>query len=94
MYKLKYYSLKKEKRKEITNEFYNTDFGKSIKERLTRLNIIGILAILFSIYLIISGSSKWEIVYGIILTIAGIIFIIGSYKVKIDKINTYLINKK
>ena len=94
MYKLKYYSLTKEEQIKLKNNFYKTEFGKSIKNRLNRLFLTGILSLLFSIYLFINPSNKWDIVTGVILFIASIIFIIGSFKVRIRKLNDYLVKQK
>ena len=94
MLRLKYYSLTKEEKYKLKTDFYNTEYGNSLKTRLNRLLLTGILGILFSIYLLIWPSNKWDIVTSIILIIASIIFIIGSYKVRINKINTYLTTKK
>lgn len=94
MLRLKYYSLNKEDKIKLKNEFYKTEYGLSLKKRLDRLFIIGILGILFSIYLFIFPSNKWDIVSGIILVIASLIFIVGSFKVRIDKINLYLTKKR
>jgi len=93
MLRLKYYSLTKEEKKNLKKEFYETEFGKHIKGRLNRLLLVGFLGILFSIYLFIDPLNKWNIVLGIILTMASLIFIIGSYKVRIDKLNKFLIKK-
>lgn len=94
MYKLKYYTLNKEEKIKLKDDFYKTEFGTNIKKRLDRLFLIGIFGIIFSILLFILHTTKWDIVTGIILLIASIIFIIGSHKVRIDKINTYLTKKK
>ena len=94
MLKLKYYTLTKEEQNNLKNDFYKTEYGTSLKKRLDRLFIIGIIGIIFSIFLFIFPSNKWDIVSGIILVLASIIFIVGSYKVRIDKINTYLTKKK
>ena len=94
MYRLKYYSLNKDEKKELKNNFYNTEFGKSIKNRLDRLFFIGIIGILFSIYLFINSSNKWDIVTGVILIVASIIFLVGSFKVRIRKLNDYLVKQK
>lgn len=92
--KLKYYSLNKNERKDLKNKFYNTEYGNNIKKRLDRVFIIGILGIIFSLYLLILPNNKWDIVEGIILIIASFIFIFGSHKVRINKINTFLTQKK
>lgn len=94
MLRLKYYSLNKEEKEKLKKNFYNTEFGKSIKNRLDRLFIIGILGSIFSIYLFITYTNTWDIVSGIILIIASIFFLIGSFKVRIKKLNEYLVKKK
>ena len=94
MLKLKYYSLNKEEKNKLKAEFYNTEFGKSIKSRLNRLLITGILGIIFSIILFIFPSNKWDLITGIILIIASLFFIISSFKVRIRKLNDYLVSKK
>ena len=94
MLKLKWYTLTKQEKYETKDKFYNTEYGSLIKKRLDRLFITGILGILFSCYLFIFPSNKWDIVTGIILLIASFIFIIGSFKVRIDKLNNFLTKKK
>ncbi len=94
MYKLKYYSLTKEEKEKLTKEFYQTDYGKMIKKRLDRVFIIGIMSIVFGLFLIITNTSIWDILSGSSLLIAAAIFIYGSIKVRINKINDYLIKKK
>ena len=94
MYKLKYYSLNKEEKKKLKEDFYNTEFGKSIKLRLNRLFITGILGILFSVYLFITSENKWNTIYAIILVLASLIFIWGSFSVRAKKLNEYLVKKK
>ena len=94
MYRLKIYSLSKDERNKLKEEFYNTDGGKDLKLRLTRLLIIGILGILFSIYLFISNTSIFDIITGIILVIASLVFIIASFRLRVTKLNDYLVKKK
>ena len=94
MLRLKYYSLTKEEKENLKQEFYKTEFGKEIKVRLDRLFIIGIIGILFRIYLYITSINIWNIVYSTILLIASILFIIMSFKVRINKINNFLVKKK
>lgn len=94
MLRLKYYSLTKEEKYNIKEEFYKTDFGKSINYRLNRLLITGVLGILFSIYLFIDAKNTLNYIVAILLLISSIIFIVGSFKVRIVKINDYLVKKK
>jgi len=94
MYRLKYYSLTKEEKNNLKFEFYQTEFGNSINKRLNRLFLTGIIALIFGIYLLIDNNTIWDIVTGIITLIASIIFIVGSSKVRIKKLNDYLVKKK
>ena len=94
MYKLKYYSLSKEERKKITEDFYKTEFGNMIKKRLDRVFIIGIMSFIVSILFFIINKNIWDIISAVSLLIASFVFIIGSFKVRIDKINNYLIKQK
>ncbi len=93
MYRLKYYSLSKKEQIQLKEDFYQTELGQSLDKRLKRLLVIGILSILFSIYLFISHNNIWDIITGIILLIAAFIFIIASFKIRIQKLNAYLVKK-
>ena len=94
MKKLKYYTLNNEEKYKIKDEFYKTEFGQNIRARLNRLCLTGIFCIIFAIILFIFHTTKWDIVTGVILIIASILFIGGSIKVRINKINDYLVKKK
>ncbi len=94
MYKLKYYSLAKEEKVKIKEEFYQTEFGSKMKTRLNRLLVTGILSFIFSIYLFISHTNNWEIITGITLLCASFVFVIASFKIRIRKINDFLVKKK
>ena len=94
MYRLKIYSLSKDERNKLKEEFYKSDRGKDLKLRLTRLLIIGIMGIIFSIFLFISNTSIFDIITGVILIIASLVFIIASFRLRITKLNDYLVKKK
>lgn len=94
MLRLKYYSLTKDEKLKLKDEFYQTEFGKNIKYRLNRLLITGIFSFIFSILLFIIHTTIWDITTGIILLNASLIFIIGSHKLRINKLNNFLISKK
>ena len=91
MYKLKYYSLENSEKEKLKQDFYQTEYGKNIKMRLDRLFVIGILGIIFSIILLIINKNIWDLVTSITLFLASIFFIIASFKVRIKKLNDYLI---
>ena len=94
MLRLKYYSLTKEEKQKLKEKFYNTEFGNNIKLRLNRLIVTGLIGVLFSIYLFVTANNKWNIVYATILLLASIFFIISSHKVRIKKLNDYLVKTK
>jgi len=94
MLKLKYYTLNKDEKKKLKEKFYNTEIGKSLKTRLNRLFILGISGLLFSLYLFIFHSNYWDIYTGVLLIIASLVFIIGSFKIRINKLNEFLVKDK
>ena len=94
MERLKYYSLNKEERQVLKEEFCKSPLGKDVNIRLKRVVIIGITLIIYSIYLLLFQNNTFEIVSGISLIIIALLFIIGSYKIKINKLNDFLIKKQ
>ena len=94
MERLKYYSLNKEERQVLKEEFSKSPLGKDVNIRLKRVVIIGIMLIIYSIYLLLFQNNTFEIVSGISLIIIALLFIIGSYKIKINKLNDFLIKKQ
>ena len=93
MYKLKYYSLTKDEKIKLQEDFYKTEFGAHIKQLLTRLLIIGIIGLPFSIYLILTYKNIWDLIIAISLLVASIIFIISSFTLRIKKLNRYLVTR-
>ncbi len=94
MYKLKYYSLSKEEKKELKDKFYETNMGKDVKFHLNRLFLTGIFGLIFGIILIIISKSIWETTLAISLIVICLFFIISSFWVRISKINDYLVKIK
>lgn len=98
MIKTKYQRLNRQERKDAKEKFYETDFGKTLKPRFTRLLIVSILLFIYSIVLfleaIIKNSSIWGYISSIIILIFAIVFFIGRQKVISQKVNNYLIKKK
>ncbi len=95
--KNKYERLTKEEKQDILNKYKNTSNGKEQLSKLTRVNVIGILCILYAIFILITEYQKlnsWLITLIIIMFIVGIIFLILSLKIKKKSLNKYLINKK
>ena len=94
MYKLKYYSLTKEEKEDLKKTFYATEFGNNIKARLDRLFIIGILAFIVSIILFFTKANIWDLIMAISLLLSSFIFIFASFRIRITKLNNYLIKLK
>ena len=94
VYKLKYYSLSKEEKKDLKKEFYKTDVGKNVNIRLKRLIIFGTMGIFFSIYLFILRINIWDLLTGIVLLLISIFFIAASFKIRVTKLNDYLVSKR
>ena len=93
MYKLKYHSLSKDEKIKLQEDFYKTKYGIQIKQLLTRLLIIGIIGLPFSIYLLLTYKNIWDLIIAISLLIASIIFIISSFTLRIKKLNRYLVTR-
>lgn len=92
-YRLKYYGLNKEERKELKKEYYKTDTGERVNKRLNRLLFTGIIGILFSILIFLSRNYIWELIISIILFVASAVFIIGGFRLRIRVLNEYLVKK-
>ena len=96
--KNKYCRMSKEEKKQCQKFYYNTDKGKDMKKRLTRLFIIGIIGICFSIFLVVSGYFANELNWatwgmaGILLAFS-IVFIVGAFKIRIKCLNQYAVKK-
>ena len=94
--KNKYQRMTKEEKKSCQRAYYNTPKGKEMKIRFTRLIVIGITGIIFSIFLIINGYLSQELSIGklilaCILTIFSIIYIVGSITLKGKCLNNFAI---
>ena len=94
MYKLKYYTLNKEERKNLKKEFTESSYGKSLNKRLIRIFILGIIGLGFSIYLFFTYSSIWDLITITSLLIASLIFILSASMIKVNKLNDFLIKKQ
>ncbi len=82
----------------MKKEFYETEFGKDTKARLTRIFIIGIACVIYSIYLtidaIIIDAAVYQYVMAGLTFIAGLVFIIGKFKLENKFIKDYSSKKK
>ena len=96
--KLKYLSIDKQRRKEIRKEYFNSNFGKKIKHYLSLTLITSILCFIYSIYLIYDAFFKHistiNKTYSITVLVSSIILIIAYIRVRLIKLNDYVIKKK
>ncbi len=96
--KNKYQRMNKEEKQKCKEKYYKTEKGKEMKVRFIRLNIIGIVGIFFSIFLIINGYIEnsiniWTWIWASILFICSMIFIIGSSILKGKVLNNFAVKK-
>ena len=94
MKKYKYQRLPKEEKKEAKKEFYETELGKTLKQRFIRILIYSIILILFGIYMLYEAYTKKnsyaQYAYGGMLIIFGIGFLITRSYVIMRKINEFI----
>lgn len=94
--KNKYQRMTKEEKKQCQKFYYNTEKGQAMRSRLNRLVIIGVIGLLFSIFLVISGYLSHElswatILLAVILTIFSLIYIVSSITLRRKCLNNYAI---
>lgn len=96
MIKTKYDKMSKIEKKDLLEKYKKTDNGKVMMDRLYRLMITGIISLLFSIGLFVFQYKKLELMdYLTIipLFLAGILFIMMSFKLKRKVLIQYAIKK-
>ena len=94
--KNKYQRMSKEEKNKLKNKYYATPKGKEMKTRLDRLFIIGIIGIVFSAFLIISGYLSGRIewytwVVASLLMFFSIVYVVGSLKLREKVLNQFAI---
>ncbi|MBD9075141.1 hypothetical protein EGP91_04020 [bacterium] len=94
--KNKYQRMTKTEKKELKQKFYETTKGKEMKKRLLRLRIIGLIGILFSVFLVISGYISKELNWAtwtmsIILMLCSCVYFMGSFTIKGKILNDFAI---
>ena len=94
--KNKYQRMSKEEKKVCREKYYNTPKGKEMKTRFLRLNIFGVVGLLFSIFLVVSGYISEKINWGtwamaVILSFFSLIYLIGAYILKGKLLNNFAI---
>lgn len=96
MEKNKFQRASKSTKKEIKTDFFQSDYGKSLKVRLTRLLIYSILLTLCAIYFFIDAFignfSISQIIVAIFCLIFAGLFIWGRCYVIVKSCNNYMIN--
>lgn len=98
MKKYKYQTLTQNEKKEAKKNFYQTETGKVLKTRLTRILVYSIIIIAFGIYLFIEAyikkDSYAQYFYSVFLIIIGCIFLISRYIILLKQVNYYIVTKK
>ena len=96
--KIKYLRLPKVDKKKLQELYYATENGKLLKKRLlvVMLAAFGLLicslAIIFDTYY--NNHSIWNYIYAGFLFLSSLAFFISSYKLRIKRLNDYLIKNK
>ena len=97
MLKTKYERMKKSEKQKLVQEYKKTKKGKEMMNRFLRLNIIGGLLIIYSIYYLVSNflNLKWtDYFISIPILFIGCFFIIMSYRLRKKVLNNFAIKKK
>ena len=92
--KTKYERMTKEEKKELKELYKKTSNGKVMLDRLFRVNIVGILLLLYAVYSFLSHieALKWsDYVVSIPIFIVGLVFLILSYRLKKKVLNQFAI---
>lgn len=92
--KTKYERMTKEEKKELKEFYKKTSNGKVMCDRLMRVNIVGILLLLYAVYSFVShiDALKWsDYVISIPIFIIGLVFLILSYRLKKKVLNQFAI---
>ena len=94
--KNKYQRMNKEEKKNCRDLYYQTEKGKEMKGRFLRLNIIGTIGILFSVFLVVHGYIANEINWAtwtmaIILFGFSVVYIVGAAILKGKCFNNFAI---
>ena len=94
--KNKYQRMNVLEKKKCRESYYQTAKGKEMKSRLIRLNILGVVGILFSIFIVVSSyyekSLNWATwCMAALLLLFSLVFLIGAYYVRGKVLNQYAI---
>lgn len=98
MQKNKYQRATKEEKLAVKKDFFNTEYGVSLKVRLNRLLIYSILLFACAIYFFVDNylNSKSTVNYITVgfMIIFAIIFLWGRYYVIIKSLNSFMLENK
>ena len=94
--KNKYQRMNVLEKKKCREAYYKTAKGKEMKIRCIRLNVLGVIGILFSIFLVVSSyyenSLNWATwCLAALLLLFSLVFLIGAYYVRGKVLNQYAI---
>lgn len=96
--KTQYQRLNKENKKKAKKAYFATSGGMYVKRKLTSSFICAILSVAFGIYLIVEAAIKeystWQYIYGTLIILFGIFFVIAYFVVINKKVNNYIIKNK
>jgi len=96
--KNKYQRMNKEEKNKLQKAYQTTKEGKAMLKRLTRIQIIGITGISFSlglsVYAYFTDALTWDYINSGILFLISLFFIIKSYQLKIKVLNKEALKKK
>lgn len=96
MLKTKYERMTKEEKQKLVLDYKKTEAGKAMCNRLLRLNVIGAIGVLYSIFLFFSdyGELKWyDYLLIVSLFLISIFFICMAYRLKKKVLNRFAIKK-
>ncbi len=97
MLKTKYEKMTKEERQKLVLDYKKTEAGRAMCNRLLRLNVIGAMGILYSIFLFIYEYSdlKWsDYLIVVSLFLISIFFIYMAYRLRKKVLNQFAIKKR
>ncbi len=97
MLKTKYEKMSKKEKKKIVEVYKQTETGKKMMIRLLRLNIIGVLGILYTIFLFVYEfkTIEWSDYMIIVpLLVISIFFLFMSYRLRKKVLNQFAIKKE
>ena len=97
MLKTKYERMSKEEKKKVVLEYKKNEAGKAMCNRLFRLNVIGIIGMVYSVFLFFYDYKdlKWSdyLLIGLLFSMS-IFFIYMAYRLRKKVLNQFAIKRK